>query len=99
MTIAVTADLKAQTGKGGELVKFIKGLLGDTRAKSGCESIDLMVNQDDSDHVCLDERWASKEDHQAYMAWRQEQGDIDTLVSFLSSPPSITYFDIADAAS
>ena len=99
MTIAVTADLKAQAGKGGELVKFIKGLLGDTRAKPGCESIDLIVNQDDSDHVLIDERWASKDDHQAYMGWRQEQGDIDTLVSFLASPPTITYFDIADAAS
>jgi quinol monooxygenase YgiN len=96
MTVAVTADLRAQVGKGSELVEFLKGMLGDTRARAGCELIDLVVSQDNSDHILIDERWATKEEHQAYMGWRQERGDIDTLVSFLASPPTITYFDIAD---
>ena len=96
MKVAVTADLKAHVGKGSDLAKFLIGILGETRARTGCEMINLAISQDNPDPILIDERWATKEEHQAYMGWRQERGDIDTLVSFLASPPTITYFDIAD---
>ena len=96
MTVVVTLDLKVQAGRGGELVEVLKSMLGDTRARQGAELIEMVVNQDDSDHIILHERWATKEDNQAYMGWRQERGDLDALGGFLASPPTATYFDIAD---
>ncbi len=96
MAIAVTLDLKVQPGKGGELTEILKSMLGDTRARHGAQRIEMVVNQDDPDHIVIYENWDSKEDHQAYMAWRQERGDLDALGTFVASPPTVTYFEIAD---
>ena len=98
MAIAVTLDLRVQSGKGGELVDVLKSMLGDTRARQGAKSIELVVNQEDSDHVVIYEVWDTKADHEAYMAWRGERGDLDALGGFVASPPTVTYYDIADPA-
>ena len=96
MAIAVTLELKTQPGKGGELVGALKGMLGDTRARQGAQKIEMVVNQDDSDHIVVYEIWDTKEDHQAYMGWRQERGDLDALGGLVVEPPKVTYYDIAD---
>lgn len=98
MAIAVTLDLRVQSGKGGELVDVLKSMLGATRARQGAKSIELVVNQEDSDHVVIYEVWDTKADHEAYMAWRGERGDLDALSGFVASPPTVTYYDIADPA-
>ena len=43
------------------------------------------------------ERWRSRADYEAYLAWRTERGDLDTLGAMLAGPPSIRYFDAVDA--
>lgn len=53
MAIAVTLDLRVQSGKGGELVDVLKSMLGATRARQGAKSIELVVNQEDSDHIVI----------------------------------------------
>jgi quinol monooxygenase YgiN len=97
MTVAVTLELRCQAGKGGELVAALKSMLPDTRLRQGAQRIEMVVNQDDADHIILVETWDTKEDQQAYMAWRQERGDLDALGNFVAAPPAITYFDVADA--
>ena len=96
MTIAVILKLKCQSGKGPDLTAALQSMLGDTRARQGAEMIEMVVNQDNPDHIIVYEKWAAKEDHQAYMGWRQERGDLDALGGFVSEPPAVTYFDIAD---
>jgi len=96
MTVAVTLELRCQAGKGGELVGALKTMLPDTRERPGAQKIEMVVDQDDPDHIIIYEIWGTKEDHQAYMAWRQERGDLDALGNFVAAPPAITYFDIAD---
>jgi quinol monooxygenase YgiN len=96
MTIAVILKLKCQSGKGPDLTAALQSMLGDTRARQGAEMIEMVVNQDNPDHIIVYEKWATKEDHQAYMGWRQERGDLDALGGFVSEPPAVTYFDIAD---
>ncbi len=76
MAVAVTLELKCQSGKGGDMVGALKSMLGDTRARQGAVSIELVVKQDNSDHILVCEIWETKEDHQAYMGWRQERGDL-----------------------
>jgi quinol monooxygenase YgiN len=97
MAVAVTLDLKVQAGRGGELAGVLKSMLGDTRARQGAEKIEMVINQDNADHILVYEIWTTKEDHQAYMGWRQERGDLDALGGFVTEPPTVTYFDIADA--
>jgi quinol monooxygenase YgiN len=89
-------DLKVQPGKGAELVEMFNVILVDTRARQGALRIELIVDQEDSDHLAIYENWASKEDHQSYMGWRQERGDLDKMGALLAAPPTVTYFDIAD---
>ena len=96
MAIAGTLDLKLQPGKGPELAGILKSMLPDTRARQGAQKIEMVVNQENEDHIMVYEIWDRKEDHQAYMAWRQERGDLDALGGFVAEPPAITYFDIAD---
>ena len=43
------------------------------------------------------EEWGTREDHQKYAAWRTETGAVDRIVSMLSGPLSIRYFDKTDA--
>jgi quinol monooxygenase YgiN len=98
VAIAVTLDLKVQPGKGAGLVEMFKSLLVETRTRQGALRIELVVDQDDSDHLVIYENWETKEDHQSYMGWRQERGDLDKLGEVLAAPPTVTYFDIADPA-
>jgi hypothetical protein len=58
----------------------------------------LVVKQDNSDHILVYEIGETKEDHQAYMGWRQERGDLDALGGIVAEAPTVTYYDIADPA-
>ena len=65
---------------------------------AGAVSIELVVKQDNSDHILVYEIWETKEDHQAYMGWRQERGDLDALGGIVAEAPTVKYYDIADPA-
>ena len=97
MTCVVILEATAKPGTGNDLVETFRAILPDTRSKDGCESVDVTVGMDNADHVLLVERWASREQYEAYLGWRQERGDIDTLVAALAEPPSIRYFDLTTA--
>ena len=79
-------------------VGALKSMLGDTRARQGAVPIELVVKQDNSDHILVYEIWETKEDHQAYMGWRQERGDLDALGGIVAEAPTVKYYDIADPA-
>jgi quinol monooxygenase YgiN len=97
VTIAVTLELRIQDGKGAEFAGILSSMLGDTRARQGAEMIEMVVDQDDENHIVVYERWATKEDHQAYMGWRKERGDLDAMGGFVAAPPAVTYYDIFNA--
>jgi quinol monooxygenase YgiN len=43
------------------------------------------------------ERWDSRRHHEKYLAWRTETGVMDKLGGMLAGPPSMRYFERADA--
>ena len=96
MAITVLLDLKIQPGKADEMVQWMKDNLPDTRARQGAGKIELIVDQDDPNHLVVYQIWDSKADQQAYFAWRAERGDLDKLGAFVAAPPTFTFFDIAD---
>ena len=96
MSILVLLQISAQPDKVAALKAAFGGLLPDTRAYDGCESITVHTDQDDPARIVLLERWASRGHYERYFAWRVERGDLDALGALTAGPPSISYLDDTD---
>ena len=46
--------------------------------------------------VLFYERWASRPQQEAYLAWRTERGLLETVTGFLVGEPTFSYFDPFD---
>lgn len=88
MSVVVMLTLKAKEDQYDALVATMKAILPDTAAFEGAELI-RAAGDDDAKTVTLYEEWDRIESQQAYMGWRTERGDIDTLVSMLREPPQV----------
>jgi len=91
MSIDVILDLQVNPENREELLSVFTAILPDTRAYKGCQSVVVTSDEDDIHNIVLLEKWDQRSDHESYMAWRTERGDIDKLVSLLSSPPAVQY--------
>ena len=98
MSVTVIIELPAQPDKVQELKDSIAAMLPDTLTYDGCVGVTMYQNQDDSTIVLL-EPWASRADHERYLAWRTERGELAALVAMLTGPPTIRYFNSVDASS
>ena len=96
MSQTVHALFPCQAGKGVELLAILRSEQGltATRAFEGCESIEAYTDADNPDNIVLWEKFATRADHEAYLAWRIETGLLDALASILASDPEFTYLDI-----
>ena len=93
MSIVVILELTTDPAHSKDLTDWLRDELVHTRGFDGFNSITIHENQDDSNNFVFLENWDSKEQHEKYMGWRTERGDIDKLVGWLAGPPSIRYFD------
>ena len=91
MSVDVILNLQVSPENREELLSVFAAILPDTRAFQGCQSVVVTSNEDDIHNIVLLEKWDNRSDHESYMAWRTERGDIDKLVALLSAPPAITY--------
>ena len=89
MSVTVTLDFKAKPDNAQKLYDTLAAILGDTRAFEGNEGVTVHRDLSDETLIFLYEHWTAIENQQAYMNWRQERGDLDTLVSMLAEPPVI----------
>jgi len=96
MAITVLLEFKTQEDKVDDMLQWMRDNLPDTRARQGAGKMELIQDQDDPTHMVVYEIWDSKADQEAYVGWRAERGDIDTLGTMLAAPPTFTYFDIVD---
>ena len=96
MSQTVHALFPCQAGKGVELLAILRSEQGltATRAFEGCESIEAYTAVDNPDNIVLWEKFATRADHETYLAWRIETGLLDALASILASDPEFTYLDI-----
>ncbi len=74
MSIRVLVTIQAAPGKSDELHKKFAEILGDTRAFDGCESIELVRDQQDDHVLILIESWRDLAAYQAYKKWRKDSG-------------------------
>jgi quinol monooxygenase YgiN len=76
---------------------YMAELLPDARAYDGCQAIDVYFNTEDEGSMVLVEHWDSRPHHEKYVGWRTETGVMDKIGGMLAGPPSIRYFERADA--
>ena len=97
MVCIVTAEFCGKVGAGHSLLACLSEMIPETRKKNGAISIDICVDQDNSDRVVLVERWDSRSHHENYVAYRKKRGDIDKIMTMLSAPPKFIWSDLIDA--
>ena len=97
MSQTVYAEFPCKEGEGANLVNMLREILPDTRAFEGCESIEVYTGgSDNADDVVIWQRWATRANHEAYLAWRTETGAFDAIIPILAGEFRISYLGIHD---
>lgn len=97
MSTLVLLEGQVQPDKIADMKSYLAEILPDTRSYDGCLGIDVQFNLDDPGNMVLVEQWESRGHYEKYLQWRAETGVVAKLVSMLAGPPSIRYFERADA--
>ena len=92
MSVIVLLTLKTKPNAYEEFGDILKNILADT-ASFGCEGI-YACGDSENHTFLLYESWASTENQQEYMKWRQERGDLDVLGTMLREPPILETRDL-----
>ncbi len=87
MSIDATLNLQVSAENREALLNTLEAILPDTRAYKGCQGIVVTVNDDDPLNIVLLEKWDTRADHESYVAWRGERGDLKKLGALLAAPP------------
>ena len=94
MAVTVNIIMNIKSGRLDEFKQVLRQALPDTRAFSGCRSVQVLEDQDRSGRFTLLEEWDSKNDQLRYMAWRAETGS--PVAGFLDGERVISYLDALD---
>ena len=95
MSTLVTNELFAQPGHGDDVADLLIEILGESLQHEGCETIRIVRDQDDPDHVAGFTQWTERRNFEDYLAWRTERGFTGTFEAMLTRPFVIHYYDIA----
>jgi quinol monooxygenase YgiN len=95
MSALVTNELFAQPGRGDDVASLLLEILGESLQHDGCETIRILRDQDDPDHVTGLTQWTERHNFEDYLAWRTEHGFTDTFEAMLTRPFVIHYYDTA----
>ena len=91
MSIEITLDLQVSAENREALLNTLEAILPDTRAYKGCQNIVVTSNDDDPLNIVLLEKWDTRADHESYVAWRAERGDLEKLGALLVAAPASKY--------
>jgi quinol monooxygenase YgiN len=95
MSTLVTNELFAQPGRGDDVASLLLEILGESLQWEGCETIRIVRDQDDPDHVAGVTQWTERRHFEEYLAWRTERGFSATFEAMLTGPFVLHYYDIA----
>lgn len=95
MAITVLLDMNVQPGKSDDMITWMRTNLPESQQRPGAGKIEMIVDQEDPNHIIIYEVWDSRADQEAYLAWRTERGDLEVLGAMFASPPTFTFFDNA----
>ena len=93
----LTIDLQVDPAKIDDFLAVMIEAAPDTRAREGCRLFDIYVDQDNPGHVVFYEIWDSREQQEAYLAWRQETGFNAVIGPYMvQGGGGVTYFKKVD---
>jgi quinol monooxygenase YgiN len=96
MSHTLIAEFPCAPGTGAAFLEILLPALADTRAFAGCELCETYADQDNPDLVVRWEKWAARENHEAYMGWRMETGILDAIGPFMAGEPRFVHLSAAD---
>ena len=97
MSVLVLLEAPVKTEEVSNMKSYMAEILPETRKYDGCKGVDVYFNTEDKDKLVLVEHWESRPHHEKYVGWRTETGVMAKLGGMLAGPPSIRYFERADA--
>ncbi len=97
MSVLVLVEAPVKSEDVSNMKSYMAEILPDTRAYDGCQAIDVYFTTGDEGNMVLVEHWDSRPHHEKYLGWRTETGVMDKIGGMLAGPPSIRYFERADA--
>ena len=93
----LTIDLQVDPERVDEFLEVMIEAAPDPRAREGCRLFDIYVDQDNPGHIVFYEIWDSREQQEAYIAWRQETGFNARIGPFMvPGGGGVTYFRKVD---
>lgn len=93
MAIQVTIDMTAKEGRVDDLRTWFLDHLAGTRGFAGNISVEVARNQDEPSRILFVEKWESRANFEAYLAWRDESGVIAELLELLDGDITFRYHD------
>jgi quinol monooxygenase YgiN len=95
MSTLVTNELFARPRRGDAVADLLPEILSESLKHDGCETIRILRDQDDPDHVTGLTQWTERHNFEDYLAWRTKRGFTGTFEAMLTRPFVIHYYDIA----
>ena len=92
MVCVVTVDIVCKNGTGKQMLENFNEMLPDTRARDGFIWIEVSVDQDNPDRIFAYEHWKDRGSYEAYIAWREERGDMEAMKEAVAEPPKFSFF-------
>lgn len=97
MSVTVLLEAPVRPEEVANMKAFMASVLPETRAYDGCQDINVYFSTDEPGQMVGIEHWDSRQHHEKYLAWRTETGVMGKIGAMLAGPPSIRYFERADA--
>lgn len=93
MPVSVVVQMQAKAGQGDRMFEVLKEVMPDSAAAEGAIGFEALRDRDDPDKIIVIGRWRDRDDHTAYMAWREETGIGHSELAPLIETLAISYSD------
>jgi quinol monooxygenase YgiN len=97
MSVMVLLEAPVKSEEISKMKSYLAEILPSSREYGGCRGFEVYFNTEDKGRMVVVEHWDSRPQHEKYLAWRTETGVMAKLGGMLAGPPSIRYFEKADA--
>ena len=92
--VLVNLQLRIKPEVRDEFIKWFYSVLPDTRSYDDCSEVNARDLIGDEKAVEVISRWESKAHYDKYLAWREEDGTLDTLANYLAADPEFRFLEV-----
>jgi hypothetical protein len=93
MAVYATNRFSTLPDRAQELIDTLKRVLPEALKHGRCESIQILLDQDDQDSVLAPTRWTARKHYEDYLDWREGTGDTSMFRAMLTEDMKVSYYD------